>query len=683
MIPKLFESIARFAVRRPVVVLAVAAALTALSAWAAATRLPIRTSNLDLIDPHLPEVRKFMAFAEEFGTPNVMVVALEGDDEKALEAAVDQLGPRLRDLPGVRAVLDRLPLPTATVREAGIDPYLVSRDRNMFLLFVQPLDARSSADTIAPLVEATRSLLREANLDNAGIKAGLTGIPVYAIDDRDVIQRDLSVLSFIAFGLVAALFIVTFRSVRRPVLSLIVLVMGVVVTAGLVTLYPGHLTLLSAFFASTLFGLGVDYAIHIINRVEELISRGEDEAEAVSKAIGLQARELMTASTTTALGFFAMMFSGFRGFAELGFVAGVGVLVCLAAMISVLPALLALVRGRWHRIRPFEERKLGRLLFALQRPWIAGAALAVVVAGVLYGGPRFDSDYLNLEPADSEAVRLEREIGLRTDYSTQFAAFMVDSRTRADEIANRLMEEDDVVGEVRSIADVEALQDLAPDGAVLPDYFVQGFVSSNNRYAVYAYPRGNVWDPENQRAFTERMRAIDPDVSGMPFLGSFMVARSQRALYVTGALAGLMLLVSVFADLRRPIPVLLAVAPTLLTVLALRGLMKLTGIDLNPLNVMALPIVIGVAIDNGVYLVHRFRTEQGDLFRTLAGTGRSIVMTSATTMAGFGSLVFTSHRGLASFGATLALGVAVSMALSLLVLPGVLRAARHRLVGDP
>jgi len=115
-------------------------------------------------------------------------------------------------------------------------------------------------------------------------------------------------------------------------------------------------------------------------------------------------------------------------------------------------------------------------------------------------------------------------------------------------------------------------------------------------------------------------------------------------------------------------------------VFALRGLLRLLDIPLNPLNVMALPIVLGIAVDNGVYLVHRFLDERGDLLRSLAGTGRSILMTSSTTLAGFGSLLLTSHRGLASFAAALTLGVASALVISLVVLPELLRLMKPRLV---
>ncbi len=677
----LFTWLARFSVHRPRTTIGLSLALVALSLWAAATRLPLRTSNLDLIDPDLPDVRRFLDYAEAFGTPNVMVVTLEGDDPQALEKAVDRIGPALRALPGVRSVLDRVPYNTAVLDDLGVNPYLASQDRDLFMIFVQPSDPRSQADTIAPLIDATRRVLAGAGLEAAGIRPGMTGIPVYAIDDRDVIQRDISKLSGLSFVMVAGLFAASFRSLRRPLLAMGAMLASVLVTTGFATIHPGHLTLLSSFFASSLFGLGVDYGIHLINRVEEFVSGGLPEREAVPRAVTALARELFTGAITTAFGFFAMLLSGFQGFAELGVIAGVGILLCLLAMITLLPALLVTWRGRWRDSRPFPERRLARFLTYAQRPWLAALLGFGVIGLALYTGPFFDTDYLNLEPARSEAVRLERKIASSTDFSTQFAVFVTPSRARVEEIVNRALD-DKTVGEVRSILDLEMVRDASPGKEPFPDYFTAGFVSSNGQYAVYAYPRDNVWEPAGQKAFVEAMRAIDPGVTGMPFLGSFMVERSRRALYITASLCLLVLMLSVGFDLRRPLPVLLAVTPTLLTVVALRGLMGLLDIPLNPLNVMALPVVIGMAEDNGVHLVHRYLAERGDLPRALAATGRSILVTSATSMVGFGSLLFTEHRGLASFAAALTLGVGSALVLSLFVLPQLLRLFRPWLIRE-
>lgn len=207
-----------------------------------------------------------------------------------------------------------------------------------------------------------------------------------------------------------------------------------------------------------------------------------------------------------------------------------------------------------------------------------------------------------------------------------------------------------------------------------------GAAGPDARFAVYAYPREDVWQPEKQDAFLDHMSAIDAGVTGMPVLGRFMVERSQRALSITAALGATLLLVGVFADFRRPWPALLAALPAFLTVASLHALMRLSGLAWNPLNVMALPVVLGIAVDDGVHLVHRFLTERGDLARTLASTGRSVVLTSATTIVAFGSLAFTSHRGLASFALALTIGVASALVISVIVLPELLRTFAARLL---
>jgi predicted RND superfamily exporter protein len=105
-------------------------------------------------------------------------------------------------------------------------------------------------------------------------------------------------------------------------------------------------------------------------------------------------------------------------------------------------------------------------------------------------------------------------------------------------------------------------------------------------------------------------------------------------------------------------------------------------VTFNPLNIMALPVVLGIAVDDGVHMVHRFLAEGGDMARTLAGTGRAVVLTSATTIAAFGSLAFTAHRGLASFAIALSLGVLAALLLSVALLPRLLLAFRARLINQ-
>jgi predicted RND superfamily exporter protein len=213
-----------------------------------------------------------------------------------------------------------------------------------------------------------------------------------------------------------------------------------------------------------------------------------------------------------------------------------------------------------------------------------------------------------------------------------------------------------------------------------PPAFLRGLVGADGRYAVYAYPSGDIWAPATQEAFMAAMEAVDPGVSGMPWIGRHMTELSRRSMRTAAWVGGLLVVGCVFASFRRVEPALFALLPTVLTIAGLHGLLRLMGHPLNPLNIMALPVVLGVAVDDGVHMVHRFLREEGDVRRTLAGSGRGVVLTSLTTIAAFGSLVFTRHRGLSSFALVLVLGVAYALVLSVLLLPGLLQARRASLL---
>lgn len=682
--------LAAFSVARPRTVVGLAGGILLLALALAATRLELKTSNLDLVDPGLPPIAAFRSFAHEFGTPNVLVVGLAGDSPEALRAAVDELAPRLARQPGVRSVLARLPYDFSQSALPGFEPYFASLDRGLFFLFVQPDDPESSAATIAPFVAAVDAELARMPLAARGIRASLTGLPKYAIDDRDVIQHDVSRITALSFAIIFALFAITFASLRRPLAAMATLAVAVATLQGLVALWPGHLTLLSAFAGSFLFGLGIDYGIHLIDRVEELLAAGEELAPAIVEAVTALDAGLMTGAGTTIASFLALTFSGFRGFAELGAISAAGIVLCLVGMVTLLPALLVLVPARRRREKALLDRRFGRFLLALHGRPLAGLLVVAALALATLGLPRFNEDYLDLQPADSAAVRLERSMVERSTYSPQFAAFVTPSPAAARKLAGALAL-DPTVGAVSSVAELDRLTALGARPTADAAAFRAHFVTADGRSAVYAYPTGDIWDPARRDEFLAHMRRFDPNVTGMPVVGAFMIDLSRHAFRVGILLAAIAVLLIVAWDFRDPLRTAIALLPTGLTLLALPGLMKLAGLELNPLDVMALPVVIGGAVDNGLQLVHRFIAEQGDLRRALAGTGRSLALAAVTSIAGFGLVAFSEHRGLASFALLLTLGLATVLVNSMLVLPTVLelaapwllRARRARAEGKP
>jgi predicted RND superfamily exporter protein len=98
----------------------------------------------------------------------------------------------------------------------------------------------------------------------------------------------------------------------------------------------------------------------------------------------------------------------------------------------------------------------------------------------------------------------------------------------------------------------------------------------------------------------------------------------------------------------------------------------------NYANIIALPLLVGIGVDNGIHVVHRLRSESVErLFDT--STMRAVLASGLTTVASFGNLAFSAHRGTSSMGILLALGLAASMAATLIVLPAWLAARARRM----
>jgi predicted RND superfamily exporter protein len=130
-------------------------------------------------------------------------------------------------------------------------------------------------------------------------------------------------------------------------------------------------------------------------------------------------------------------------------------------------------------------------------------------------------------------------------------------------------------------------------------------------------------------------------------------------------------LVLLFLHFRNPRWVGMALTPLLSGVAYMLGASALLGIDLNPANAVAIPLILGIGIDDGIHIVHRYR-EKKDVGEAVKLTGRAVIMTSLTTMVGFGSLSTSHFPALASLGHIALLGIGSCLFTSLFLLPSLL-----------
>jgi predicted RND superfamily exporter protein len=214
--------------------------------------------------------------------------------------------------------------------------------------------------------------------------------------------------------------------------------------------------------------------------------------------------------------------------------------------------------------------------------------------------------------------------------------------------------------------------------ADLPRPIAERYVSSSGKFLVRVYAKGHIWDMDALKRFVADVESVDPHVTGHP-VQTFYASRHMQKSYVQSSLYSLLCVVGVLMfDYRSIKHTALAMLPLLLGVVQMLGLMGLLDIPFNPANMIALPLILGMGVEDGVHLVHEFRRQKGR-FQLGNSTAMAVMLTSATTISGFACMIIARHQGLRSLGQILTFGMTTCMVVTLYSLPALLRwMTRHR-----
>jgi hopanoid biosynthesis associated RND transporter like protein HpnN len=205
----------------------------------------------------------------------------------------------------------------------------------------------------------------------------------------------------------------------------------------------------------------------------------------------------------------------------------------------------------------------------------------------------------------------------------------------------------------------------------LPVALRERFVGVSGRLLLQVYPKKDVWNREAQEEFVQQLRTVDPKVPGTPvqlleYTTLLKKSFEEAAVYSLIAIALL-----VFIHFRSVSCVILSLLPVAIGFLWLLGLMGHFGLPFNPANIMTLPLVIGVGVTNGIHILNRFAEEQQPSILAKS-TGKAVIVSALTTIAGFGSLILAKHRGIESLGWMMATGTTTCMVAGITFLPALL-----------
>jgi hopanoid biosynthesis associated RND transporter like protein HpnN len=285
-----------------------------------------------------------------------------------------------------------------------------------------------------------------------GVTARITGDMALRQTELDTVAGSAGIASVLSFLLVSAVLIVGMRSGRLIGAVMMTLMAGLLLAAAVATLSVGQLNLISVTCAVMFFGLGDDFGSHLSLRYQEELRRGLPPVAAVVTASVGVGPALTLSTLCAAIGFMSFVPTDYLGLAEFGIISGLGMFVALAISLTLLPALIVLLKpGPGAPAMQTEDRGFAVWVERNSRRILIVSGIAAIGSVLALPLVRLDVNPLNLQDTNAEAVRTYRDLASRPEtspYSVNILAANLDAAQATVPTLRGLPE----VGGVRTLA---------------------------------------------------------------------------------------------------------------------------------------------------------------------------------------------------------------------------------------
>jgi len=560
--------------------------------------------------------------------------------------------------------------------------------------------------------------------EGKGLAVRMTGEPAFASEIGGAMEKDLSGSIGLTLGLIALLFWWMQRRLSLLAGLTVVLVLVFAVALGLAGWFYGKLSIMALSSAEILIGLATDYGL-VICQEAKLV--GHDR-KALLRA---SARPVLCGALTTTVVFLALNLGGFPGIAQLGNIVAIG--LAAAGLMMVMLYLPFVAKFGVNRVTPEDEARWlprKKISWAITGGLLAGAVALLAWLGL----PKADFDSRVMRPRHSEAMesleRVEEKFPAWNSRALRLVVEAPDDATMLKQLAEARQRSVRAKGEgtlenfvlpegwwpdaSAQAANRVALTTLAGDRErLLKEADEAGFseegvglgksvllaLDSLLRKPGTAFPESEA-AREVMRLFLVRnesggglvLGSAVPTASVSLDNGGYPALRSLNGdgIWLSGwelfkpALAGLVkedlfrmlvpmsvLLIGMMAVIFRRIrDVWLALFTMVVSTVLLLALMRVFGMKWNFVNLMATPLLLGTGIDYAIHVTLTLRRTGGCFKELWNGTGKALLFCGASNVIGFGSLCFSSSEAMTSLGGVAVIGILLSMAVSLFLLPG-------------
>ncbi len=557
---------------------------------------------------------------------------------------------------------------------------------------------------------------------NDGVTAKVAGETLLLSSIADSLQSAIPELGIVAVVLMIVVVLTVFRA-RWRLLHLPIIAVALIVGFGIIGLLDLPLTMASTAGLPILIGLSVDFGIQFHNRYEEEFDAAGDSRFAMRRSLAAMTPALLTALVAASLGFLALRYSLVPMIRDFSLILIIGIAAVFLACLFVLNGIL-FQRDRHknrysvarHDTLSFTERGLRAINRAtIKRPMpILLLAVIIAVGGfVLDHRIPTETEPQKFIPQNSQILKDLNELSDLTAISNSIS-FMVHANDVTDpavlnwlgDLQQQEMAHDHAVTGAQSLVSVlPANASGAPDtsrSAVTstlkstPAAILDGFVTPDHQYASVQFTISQDVQLIDQKPIIDEIPGLVTPPNGVTItpagLGVIGVEAETR---LTEHRISMMLLalcavfVLVLAVTRNLVYAVLTVFPVGMVIGWTSAAMYLFGVPLNPMTAVAGPLVVALGCEFSILLMLRYREErqrgqppEEAMSTAFIRSGRAITASALTVIGAFLALAFNGFPLLSQFGDVAVIGVALSLAGALLLMPPLLVWADETFAGS-
>ncbi len=552
----------------------------------------------------------------------------------------------------------------------------------------------------------------------------ITGLPYFRTQYVETLNREILFYVSLASLLIILILWLLFRTVIGVVLPITIVWLTILFVVAVLVMTGGFFEILSSTIAPILLCVGVADSVHMLSKYQDLRLEKKNKDRSLRETILILGSATLLTSVTTAIGFLTLMTSNVMPMRRFGIYTAIGVIIAFVVTMFVLPSILKLIRNQ----TPVEDksrvffRKIGALLSSTHRTArlhskkVVMVTLAVTIffsLGItqlrtnskvfddigerseLISQSRFLDEHLAPQFPLEVIVDTGREDGIYDPDLLIRIKALEDHLSTYDEIeqsvsfATLMSRIDHVMRDTPAgslpdsrplIAQYDLLLEMTGGTTVSA---LNDFENRQTRIIAQAYDAGSYRINRMRSDLEAYLQEQFPDESvmltGSTILSADLTGNIVKALTWSIGLAFLFISIIMALLFRNAKLVLISLLPNLIPLLITAGFMGFAGIDIRPSTAVIFTIAFGIAVDDSIHYLARFRMEtlrgaslHQAVKNTTIHTGRAIVLTSLILIVGFGVLGTSSFESNMLMGLLTCLTILTALAADLIFLPALI-----------